>query len=99
MTGSIFLAEVFALRGDIEVVRLAEMFSLFVESLVALSTTTVDVLRPGDDTVRDVMVVVLVVPAVADTGVRGFDATDVALTVGREMGALNIEEKCITHEI
>lgn len=88
----------FALRGDIEVVRLAEMFSLFVESLVALSTTPVDVLRPGDDTVRDVTVADFVVPAVAVTGVRGFGATDVALTVGREIGALNIEEKRFTHE-
>lgn len=88
LTGSIFLA-VIALRGDIEVVRLPEMFSLFVESLVVLSTTTVEVLRPGDDTVRDVMVVVLVVPGEAVAGDRGFDVTDVTLAVGRDMGALN----------
>lgn len=99
LTGSIFLVAVIALRGDIEVVRLPEMFSLFVESLVVLSTTTVDVLRPGDDTVREVMVVVLVVPAAAVTGVRGFDVADVTLTVGREMGALNREENRFLHEI
>lgn len=84
---------VVALRGDIEVVRLAEMFNLFVESLVVLSTTTIEVLRPGDDTVRDVVVVVLVVAAAAVTGARGLDVTDVTLAVGREIGALNIEEK------
>lgn len=100
MTGSIFLADVFALRGDIEAVRLAEMFNLFVESLVVLSTRTAEVLRPGDDTVRDVMVVVLVVvPAAAATRVRGFGATDVTVTVGREMGALNREEERFSHEI
>lgn len=79
-------------------VRLPEMFSLFVESLVVLSTMTVEVLRPGDDTVRDVMVVVLVLPVAVVTGARGFDVTDVTLTVGREMGALNREQR-FTYEI